>query len=83
MKLHLREAEAQKLVVTIEKVVVEDINAASGEYKSFRKEYFFVPDKKLSLSELKIVETKNDLLNLLFRFFIALSLMITGTYFKQ
>ena len=79
----MSEADAKEFVDTIEEVVVEDIKASTINYKSLWKEDFFTLDKKLSLLELKIAESKNDMLKWLFGFFIALALMIIGTYFKK
>ena len=83
LKLKMSEEDAKEFVETIDEVVVEDIKASTINYKSLWKEDFFALDKKLSLLELKIAESKNDMLKWFFGFFIALALMIIGTYFKK
>ena len=92
LKLNMNEADAREFVESIDEAVVEDIKASTINYKSLWKEDFFSLDKKLSALELKIAEGKNDMikattevksemLKWFFGFFIALALMIIGTYF--
>jgi len=75
-KLKLSEADAQEFIETIQEVVREDIKAATSDYKSLWKEDFHTLDKR-------IIESKNDTIKWVFGFFMALALLIIGSYIKK
>jgi hypothetical protein len=83
VKLKLSENDAKEFLQVVDEVLIEERNQTSIAYKSLFKEDFIAMDKKLSIIELKIAESKNDMLKWFFGFFIALALMIVGTYFKK
>ncbi len=86
-ELNLSDEKARNLTETIEQVVKDEVKADSNEYKSIFKADFKDLDtkfeKEISKVEVKIEQSKSDMVKWFVSLFVALALMIIGLYIKK
>ena len=78
LKTKFTEVEAETIVAGLEQTVTNTFESRKNEFAT--KEDIVKLESKL---ELKIVETKVDLIKWVFAFFAALAVMIIGLYLKK
>lgn len=74
LRLKLGEKETEELVSFVKKNIETEINIKSDSLSS---------KEDISRLELKIAETKVDIIKWVFAMFFALAIMIIGLYFKN
>ncbi len=86
-EFNLSDEKARDLTVTITQVVKEEVVTENSGYKSLFKEDFVSLDTKIEKEvlrmEVKIEQTKSDLIKWYVSLFVVLALMIIGLYAKK
>ena len=86
-ELEISDEKARKITIAIQDIVKEDGKEINNEYKSIFKQDFKDFDNKLerefSKLDVKIEQTKFDMIKWFVGLFIALALMIIGLYLRK
>ena len=78
--LKLSDAKAKVFAEVVQETIEKEVTNQHTEFKSNLKEDFYKIDLKFEQLQLKISESKSDMIKWFFAFFVTLMLMVLGLY---